>query len=114
MTAAERVGWERRFLVFGKLVLDELNNGKLAAQDASKYALQFYGAYLKRAKSDDQSLYALVSEGWMRAWHSFTGTYDGYLTDVERAWQRADRAFLSGSKGEALAQQIVALCADRA
>ena len=36
--------------------------------------------------------YALVNVGWQRAWESLEGTYDGFLSDLERAWRQAEDA----------------------
>ena len=111
MTATEQETWEARLIEFGKRTLDELNIGKLSTHDASKYALQFYGAHLWRASANNKSFYELVSEGWMRARQRLDGTYSGFLSDVGRAWKRADEQFLKFGRSEALVMQFkCALC----
>jgi len=90
MTTTEHAEWAARFLAYGRRTLEALNVGSLAANKAPAYAVQYYGAHLERAEAQATNLYALVSEGWLRAWEALEGTYAGFLNDTERAWQQAE------------------------
>jgi hypothetical protein len=55
------------------------------------YLIRHYGTYLKQSQTPDSSLYALVSEGWLRAWEALPeGACDGFMADIKRAWLRAE------------------------
>ena len=88
---AEQIKWDKYFLDYGKRTLEILNQTPKDLPEFLSYPLQTYGAHLERAKRPPQEFYSLVSEGWMRAWYKLEGTYSGFLTDIDRAWKRADK-----------------------
>jgi hypothetical protein len=90
MTRQEGREWEQRFLDFGQHTLAVLNSGKLDPGQAPPYAVRYYGAHLERAGADPDLFHELVCEGWQRAWEALEGTYDGFLSDLARAWKRAE------------------------
>ncbi len=93
-TSRERNELRGRFLVYGEQVLAELNTGDLAPEEAPEYVLRYYGAHLEqgRARTPAEAYYALMSDGWRRAWEALEGTPDGFLGDVQHAWAAARRA----------------------
>ena len=42
--------------------------------------------------SDPDVLDELISESWLQAWEALEGTYDGFLSDLARAWKQAEPA----------------------
>ncbi|HEX7316257.1 MAG TPA: ATP-binding protein [Pyrinomonadaceae bacterium] len=90
MTEQERAGWEESFLNYGRKTLESLNSSRLSPGKAPAYALRYYGAHLERAKAQPESLWELVSEGWLRAWYALEGSYAGFLNDTDRAWRAAE------------------------
>lgn len=115
MTEQERAGWEESFLNYGRRTLESLNASELAHDKAPAYALRYYGAHLERAKAQTESLWGLVSEGWLRAWYALEGSYAGFLNDTERAWRAAEtlqaRRGDRGVSGDVMAVQCrSALC----
>ncbi|MBN1936966.1 MAG: ATP-binding protein, partial [Anaerolineae bacterium] len=102
----ERRRWRDRFLAYGHQTLYALEAGSMLPGDASAYVVQHYGVHLEEAQSPDDDVYALIREGWLRAWEWLEGTEAGFLTDVACAWRRAEEAGAT-----ALGQQIrAALC----
>jgi len=91
LSGGENEEWEGRFLRWGKEILAKLNTQILPQRGVPAYIVQYYGAHLGRAQVDAVDLYALVSEGWLRAWETLESTISGFLNDVDRAWVRADR-----------------------
>lgn len=105
-TAKEREGWCQRYLRYGRETLSQLNDDTQKPKDASPYVVRYYGAHLSEANAQPQAFYDLMSEGWLRAWEWIDGTPDGFLADVQRAWQQA-----KAQGAPALGQQVrAALC----
>jgi hypothetical protein len=92
LSVRERQTMESRFLAWGEDTLAALNDGRLAALDASSYVVQYYAVHLERVGANVEKLLALVSDGWRRAWETLEGSYAGFLNDVGRAWQAAVKA----------------------
>jgi hypothetical protein len=90
MAHEERQQWQQRFLAYGHDTLAALNARILAPPQASAYVVRFYGAHLDHAQATPAAYFALLSEGWLRAWEALEGSYTGFLTDVDRAWEHAD------------------------
>jgi transcriptional regulator with XRE-family HTH domain len=104
LTDRERAAWEHRLLDYGEQTLHALDSGRIAPRAASRYAVQYYGAHLDRAGPASEQFYALVSQGWLRAWEALEGTYDGFLADLGRAWRRAEADGV-GARGRAIGLQ---------
>ena len=107
LTRRERDGWQARYLRYGRETLLALNEASLKPADASPYIVRYYGAHLHGEQTRRaRDLYALMSEGWLRAWEWVDGTPDGFLGDCDRGWGRAE-----AEGGAALAQMArAALC----
>jgi hypothetical protein len=109
MTELERLEWVQRFLDFGQHTLAALNSGKLDPRGAPPYPVRYYGAHLERRGADPDLFDELVSEGWLRAWVGLEGTYDGFLSDLARAWKRAEAAGVQAQstqeRGRAISRQ---------
>jgi hypothetical protein len=82
---------ESGFLAWGEETLVGLNDGRTAPVDTSPYLVQYYGAHVERAGQGPEKLLALVSDGWTMAWEALEGSYAGFLNDVGRAWQAAEK-----------------------
>ena len=91
LTRAEQVAWEERFLAYGRRIVERLSSGNLTSVGVSGYVLEHYGAHLADAAMDvSTDLFALIGEPWFRAWESKTGTFSGFLDDLDRAWRAAE------------------------
>ncbi len=90
LTPRERKEWDARFLHYGKETLTALEARTLKPGEAPAYAVKYYGAHLVRANAPAADFYALMCEGWLRAWEWADGTPDGFLNDANRAWARAE------------------------
>ncbi|MFN8466343.1 MAG: serine protease [Caldilineaceae bacterium] len=90
MLEKERNEWQCRYLDYGRRTLHALSAKSLSPDKASHYVVQYYGAHLAQADGvADERLYELVNQQWMQAWLAVDGEYNGFLNDVDRAWQRA-------------------------
>jgi len=100
---------QKRFVSYGKKILEGLNNEELdplQARDDFTYIVQHYADHLDESKALTEEYYALISGGWLRAWEALEGTHKGFLSDVNKAWEKA-----KGSGADALHIQILAgLC----
>ena len=100
MLPEEQADWNQRFVAYGGQVLRALNDGGLEPAGAPAYVLSHYAGHLERAGAQAEGFYALLSAGWMRAWYTQQGTYEGFLNDVEKAWRAAEAVFLDGDSPE--------------
>jgi hypothetical protein len=106
LSEGERRDWQDRFLAYGHEVLRDLEAGTLLPRDAPTYVVRHYGAHLEDAEAPDDDVYGLMCEEWLRAWEWVEGVAAGFLTDVDRAWRRAEAA-----EPALLGQQVrAALC----
>ena len=81
---------------YGRQTLAALTSGERDPREVSSYPVRYYGAHLERAGADPTRFDELVSEGWLRAWEALEGTYDGFLSDLARAWKRAEASSSGG------------------
>ncbi len=93
----ERQTWEHRFLDYGRQTLAELTSGERDPSKVSSYSVRYYGAQLERVDAEPAHFDELVCDGWLRAWEGLEGTYDGFLSDLTRAWKRAE---VSGAQAQ--------------
>lgn len=89
LTRSERAAAEARLLDWGWRVLASLNDGTLTPAQAPPYAVRHFGAHLHRAEASAEQRLSLVVEAWCKAWHALEGSYQGFLGDVDRAWDAA-------------------------
>lgn len=104
---------DNQFTAWGERVLHELNNGELDPKAASPYLLKNYASHLERSDAPPARFYALISDGWRKAWEVLDISYSGFLNDVEQARERAKQVYDASPPGraEALVQQVrAALC----
>lgn len=85
----EQKAWNERFVGWGARILAELNAEVLAPERAPRYLLQHYADHLERSNAPAESFYALISNGWRKAWEVEDVSYGGFLNDVDRTWNRA-------------------------
>jgi hypothetical protein len=86
----ERQAWEHRFMSYGRQTLSAITSGERDPSKVSSYLVRYYGTHLERGGADPDLFDELVSEGWQRAWEVLEGTYDGFLSDLKRAWKRVE------------------------
>ena len=91
LSGQERTLWNARFCDYGRRVIERLSNNQLSPRTVPPYVLQNHGAHLGRGPSSPSDYYALLAEGWMRAWEHHDGSFSGYAQDIRRAWEVADR-----------------------
>ncbi len=105
----ERQAWEHRFISYGRQTLATLTSGECDPRKVSSYPVRYYGAHLERGGAHPDHFDELVSEGWQRAWEALEGTYDGFLSDLMRAWKQAEasgaQAQSTGERGRAIGRQ---------
>ncbi|HEX8702643.1 MAG TPA: hypothetical protein VF815_27665, partial [Myxococcaceae bacterium] len=87
----DRTKWEQRFLALGRETLLALPEPTMGRRVPSEYVLRFYGAHLQRAKASPERFYDLLSLTWADAWERLDETFSGFLMDVDRAWNIAER-----------------------
>src|SRR5579883_959455 len=111
LTKGERQAVEQRYLQWGAQTVATLNASAKGPAQAPSYLLQYYGAHLERSRDGVPALLALVSQGWMRAWERFEGTYAGFLQDTARAWRAAERedesAIVAGQRSPLLGAEVL-------
>jgi Trypsin-like peptidase domain len=109
LSPRERLKWQGRFLDYGKYTLAALTNRELDPGVAPFYPVRYYGTHLEQANADPEQFHELVSQGWMRAWEAHEGTFDGFLSDLARAWKRAEAASAQAqsteNRGRAIGRQ---------
>ena len=84
----EQEAWQECFLAWGRRTLANLQAGSVEPRDVPQYLMSYYGRHLQDANADVDDLLQLVSWNWMRVWHKETGTYSGFLQDVDRVWSQ--------------------------
>ncbi len=90
LSATEREAVQARFLVWGAESLDALEAGRLSPQEMPAYLVAYHGTHLQRANRGPKAFSRLVTDSWRRAWEAHSGTYSGFLSDVDRAWRAAE------------------------
>jgi hypothetical protein len=91
LSRPERDSWNQRFADYGRGVVQRLRSGALAPAEAPAYVLQNHTAHLERSGAPALDYYTLLEEHWVRAWERHDGSFTGYLRDVLRAWDIAER-----------------------
>jgi hypothetical protein len=82
---------ERAFLTWERAVIEQLNTGELAPEDAPVYVLVYAGQHLESTGASVSELMVLVEDGWRRAWYARERGYRGFSTDVARALRHLER-----------------------
>ena len=91
LSRPEREEWNKRFADYGRTVVGRLRARAIPPQDAPAYVLMNHTAHLERTAATPADYYALLEEPWVRAWEHLDGSFTGYIRDVLRAWDVADR-----------------------
>ena len=89
LTPDEQRRWGGTFLSWGTRTMDELVAQRLDPESVPPYLTQYFGEHLELGNSSDEAFIPLLEGNWSRAWHSLEGSYEGFLTDVDRVWHRA-------------------------
>jgi hypothetical protein len=71
------------FATWGRLHIQELNQGARPPERASNYALQFLRYHFDEARIPIRDYLPLVEDGWRRAWAHFDGGERGFSGDVQ-------------------------------
>lgn len=111
MTQPKRDRLNQRFLAEGEAELLALRDARFPPAEASSYWVRYLGAHMETASSPFDALESLVCPAWQAAWEALEGTYDGFLDDVDRAWQQAERVARTDASRRAKSLALVARCA---
>jgi hypothetical protein len=76
------------FIAYGRTIFDQLGRSQGKGSQHA-YVVRHFGEHLEAAQAQDKDVYALICNAWRQAWSDLTGTTDGFLNDVDRAWRRA-------------------------
>ena len=109
----EQAAWDERFCAWGATTLAALNAEQLDPKAVPVYLLRHYSEHLERSHAPVEAFYALISNGWRRAWEGLDISYGGFLNDVESSWKKAKQAYATNQSGRAVAlvnQVHAALC----
>ena len=100
--------WQKRFADYGKTVFRQLQTEGLLPEEiqARRYIIQHYTAHLERAGASPEDFYEMMSKAWLEARQSpwVDGTPDGFLSDVQAAWEKGE-----AGRAEALGQCVRAV-----
>lgn len=115
LTERDKTMWQGRFLVWGKRTLADLKTGRANPASVPQYLMQYYGRHLEDTDADIENFLELVTWEWMQVWHKKTGTYAGFLQDVDRVWDRLrvanETAVKQAERVSFLGQEVLcALC----
>lgn len=102
----ERINLQVNFVEYGQRQLTAMNQKIIRYTEISPYILQYYRQHLAAIIKDPEEAYALIDEAWLRAWESFSGTADGFLSDLD--W--VNEIAKSQGSSALLQQTQVALC----
>jgi len=105
MAEHDRARLRGQFAAHGEAQLGELRAGTRPVAELSPYVLQHLSAHLVLDGGDPRRLWRLICAPWQRAWEALDGTFDGFLGDVRRACDAAERAV--GSTDDALRADAV-------
>lgn len=109
----EQQMWDKRFCAWGAETLNALNTNQIVPKATPVYLLRYYTSHLQRCQLPAEEFYALVSNGWRKAWEELDVSYTGFLNDVDRAWEQARQFYEPNKprKANALVLQVkAALC----
>ena len=84
--AATAARLRQGFADWGKAHCLALNGGRLTAEQASPYCLQFLPEHLKQAKATPDDFMLMVENGWRCAWEKFEGGQRGFASAVGAAF----------------------------
>ena len=113
LTPDEEREWQDKFCNWGKRVLTALNTGAFDPKQTPEYLLRYYSTHLERSHAPAEAFYALLNNGWRRAWELVDISYGGFLNDVDLVWDKAMQAYAANlsSCAVTLVQQVrAALC----
>ena len=76
----------QKFAEWGKTHAVDLNVGRLKAEEASPYCLQFLPEHLRLADAPPEDYMIMVENGWRLAWEKFEGGQRGFASAVQAAY----------------------------
>lgn len=71
-------------MAWGRGVLDDLNSGLMAPDEAPSYLLNHLSRHFHDAEVPPVEFTKFLERGWLRAWEAFEGGWSGFLKDVQR------------------------------
>lgn len=115
LTQRDRKMWHESFLAWGEQILTDLRAERVKPYDVADYLMLHYGRHLEAANAEIDRFLKMVSWQWVQVWRNKTGTYAGFLQDVDRVWLKLREAntFAARQEQEAsyIGQEILcALC----
>jgi hypothetical protein len=109
----EQREWQAKFCSWGERVLTALNTGTLDPKQSPEYLMRYYSTHLEHNYAPTETFYALISNGWRKAWEELDVSYGGFLNDINLAWNQAKQidAVNRPRYIDALVQQVrAAIC----
>ena len=76
------------FVAWGRETIISLSTGRLSAEKAPSYLLQYHTEHLKKVGAPAEDFRVLVENCWRRAWEALEGGFQGFSRDVQLAWDR--------------------------
>jgi hypothetical protein len=102
------------FTAWGEEVVERLRAGLLAPRSAPVYLVEHLGDHYEREGAALNVFRPLLDRTWAKAWEHVDPTNRGFLGDVQRTWDAAERASQTGDpilQRESLGDQLrCALC----
>jgi hypothetical protein len=90
MTLQERNQSDRGLLQFCQQELHRLSEGADPGT-ASAYAVRYYTAHLEQDQAEFEQFDAIVCREWLQAHRAINGSDETFLSDIFRAWDRAEQ-----------------------
>jgi hypothetical protein len=90
MTLQERNQSDRGLLQFCQQELHRLSEGADPGT-ASAYAVRYYTAHLEQDQAEFEQFDAIVCREWLQAHRAINGSDETFLSDISRAWDRAEQ-----------------------
>lgn len=92
MTKAHRAATERRLLEYCLVTLRRIGSQEIPSRDVSRYVLLFCVDHFRRGSLPIEDYIGLVGQGWMLSRRTLDGHYAGYIADLRRVREDAQRA----------------------
>ena len=102
---------ERHFSEWGRGIVNNARDGRLAPGDVPPYALQFHPTHLAATNASPGDFYAMLHRHWRTAWNMFEGGDRGFSAAIHVAIQRIGPTKTATSRTESLLLRLqAALC----
>ena len=89
MTPQEIAEYKSLFLNYCSYSFQNLIKRSYPSQNVPRYVVKYYSAHLDDNVIENQMYYDLLCKEWLNAWESIDGTPSDFLSDVQKAWDKA-------------------------